>query len=100
MVAEVDKLASYYAEVYKVFSNPRRLRILWLLADHEMSVSEIAEKLDTSVQNTSQHLRIMKDKDILKSRREGHTIFYYVGDHDLVKNNLGTNNSPGVAIIQ
>lgn len=100
MVAEVDELASYYAEVYKVFSNPRRLRILWLLAGCELSVGEIAEKLDTSVQNTSQHLRIMKDKDILKSRREGHTIFYSVGDHDLVKNHIDTNNSPRVVIMQ
>jgi DNA-binding transcriptional ArsR family regulator len=41
-------------------------------------VSEIASAIDCSLQNTSQHLRLMKDKNILASRRAGQTIYYRI----------------------
>lgn len=66
------------AELHQVLSNPSRLLILISLAEKEMSVGELAEQIGASLQNTSQHLRIMKDKDVLEARREGKTIFYQI----------------------
>jgi tRNA 2-thiouridine synthesizing protein A len=50
-----------------------------------MSVGDIAEAIESSLQNTSQHLRLMKDKGILASRRESHTVYYHAADHKLME---------------
>jgi DNA-binding transcriptional ArsR family regulator len=51
--------------------------------ENEMSVNEIAEAIEASVQNTSQHLRLMKAADILDTRRNGQTIFYRIAETDI-----------------
>lgn len=85
MDAQFLECARQQAEICKVFGNANRILILWALSDRELSVGDIAEAIDSSLQNTSQHLRLMKDKGILLSRREQHTIFYCVADHELMK---------------
>jgi ArsR family transcriptional regulator len=66
------------AEIHQVLSNPTRLLILRSLVENEMSVGELAEKIGATMQNTSQHLRLMKDKGSLEARRDGQTIFYQI----------------------
>jgi DNA-binding transcriptional ArsR family regulator len=46
------------------------------LQTQEMSVGEIAEQIGATLQNTSQHLRLMKDKGFVKFRRDGQTVYY------------------------
>jgi len=70
--------AQRQAEYCKVFSNSKRILILWILGSDEMSVSEIASRLNASLQNTSQHLRVMKDHGILSSRRDAQSKYYRV----------------------
>jgi ArsR family transcriptional regulator len=84
MDARLTKLAKKQAEICKVFGNPSRVMILWTLADGEMSVSGIASIIDSSLQNTSQHLRLMKDRGILACRREGNTVYYCITHHELL----------------
>lgn len=85
MDAQILESARLQAEICKVFGNANRILILWVLGDRELSVGDIAEAIDSSLQNTSQHLRLMKDKGILVSRREQHTILYCVADHELME---------------
>ena len=66
------------AELHQVLSNPSRLLILLSLLEKEMSVGELAEQIGASLQNTSQHLRLMKDKDVLEARRDGQIVFYQI----------------------
>jgi ArsR family transcriptional regulator len=73
-----EALASEQAEFHQIFSSSRRILILWLLESKEMSVSEIAEWINASIQNTSQHLRVMKNRGILDARRDGQTIYYSI----------------------
>ena len=84
MNAQILELARRQAEICRVVGNANRVLILWVLADQEMSVTDIAEAIDSSVQNASQHLRLMKDKGILAARREGRTILYRVEGHVLL----------------
>jgi DNA-binding transcriptional ArsR family regulator len=86
MTQAMKDLACNQAAFCKVFGNARRVQILWTLLDHELSVGEIAAAVDASLQNTSQHLHLMKDKGILSSRREGQTIYYSVADNDQLRN--------------
>lgn len=79
------ELARRQAEICKVFGNVNRIMILWVLGSQEMSVGDIAETIDASLQNVSQHLRLMKDRGILTSRRKGHTIYYRIASHDLME---------------
>jgi ArsR family transcriptional regulator len=78
-------LAESQAEICGVFSNANRVLILWTLGEREMSVGEIASAIDCSLQNTSQHLRLMKDKNVLTSRREGQTIYYRIKQNELME---------------
>jgi DNA-binding transcriptional ArsR family regulator len=82
---ELLELAESQASICGVFGNAKRLLILWALGEQEMSVSEIASAIDCSLQNTSQHLRLMKDKDILASRREGQAIYYRIKQNEFME---------------
>ena len=85
MDPETIERAKAQADLCRVFNNPTRVLIFWALADGEMSVSEIAATVEASLQNTSQHLRLMKDRDILACRREGQTIYYRIADLSLLE---------------
>ena len=67
-----------HAKIHQVLGNPSRLCILCALAEQEMSVGDIAEQIGATLQNTSQHLRLMKDKGVLDTRRDGQSIFYRI----------------------
>jgi DNA-binding transcriptional ArsR family regulator len=65
------------ADLFALAGNSQRLRILYLLHSHkEMCVCDLAEVLELTVSAVSQHLRKLKDKNIVKARREGQTIYY------------------------
>jgi ArsR family transcriptional regulator len=68
--------AKQVSDYCSIFSNPSRVLILWALSDQELSVSEIAESIHASIQNTSQHLRLMKDRDVVTTRRAGQMVYY------------------------
>lgn len=76
--------AEHQARLHQVLTNPRRVLILHALANQELSVGEIAARIDTSLQNTSQHLRLMRDRGILDSRRDGQTIYYWICDRSVL----------------
>jgi predicted transcriptional regulator len=80
MEAELMELAQQQAEICNVFGNANRILILWFLGDQDKSVSEIAEAVNISVQNTSQHLGLMKRQGILKCYRKGQKIYYQISD--------------------
>jgi DNA-binding transcriptional ArsR family regulator len=83
VASDVKQLAESQAEIYRIFSHSNRIQIFWLLMENEMSVNDIAEAIGASVQNTSQHLRLMKTASILDTRRDGQTIFYRISESDI-----------------
>ena len=52
--------------------------MVWLLERGELSVGELAEAIDASLQSTSQHLRLMREHGLVRSRREGQTVYYQI----------------------
>lgn len=82
---KMKQLAEKQADIFSILSNAKRLLIFWNLDGTEMSVNDIARAIDASVQNTSQHLRLMKDKDILTSRRDGQVIYYRIADNETAR---------------
>jgi ArsR family transcriptional regulator len=78
LVPENKSLCERQAVFCGIFNNPLRIRLMLLIGDREMSVGEIAEKLDVSLPNLSQHLRLMKDRNCLASRKEGKNVYYHI----------------------
>ena len=64
----------------KAMAHPLRLKILCLLGNQELSVQDIVECVGTSQSNISQHLAILREKGVLRTRRDANRVFYRVGD--------------------
>lgn len=79
------KLAKKQATLCKAVGNERRLVILWMIAQEELPVSEIAQRIGSSMQNVSQHLHLLKKAGIVDTRREGHTIYYQIADCEFTR---------------
>jgi DNA-binding transcriptional ArsR family regulator len=65
-------------EPLQVIAAPRRLRILELIWDQELSAGQIAAEFDVSWSAVSQHLRVLKDAGFVVERREGTSRIYHV----------------------
>lgn len=72
------------AEFFKVFGDGTRLKILYVLLTSEMCVYDIAAVLNMSQSAISHQLRVLKQMDLVKNRREGKTIFYSLADSHIV----------------
>lgn len=68
------------AELYKVFGDSTRIRILFVLFEAEVCVCDIAEALNMTQSAISHQLRILKQNKLVKNRREGKSIFYSLAD--------------------
>jgi DNA-binding transcriptional ArsR family regulator len=64
----------------KAMAHPLRLKILCVLGDEEMSVQDIVECVGTSQSNVSQHLAILREKSVLRTRKDANRVYYRVGD--------------------
>ena len=68
------------AELFKIFGDSTRIRILFVLFDTEVCVCDIAEALNMTQSAVSRQLRILKANRQIKGRREGKQIFYSLAD--------------------
>lgn len=68
------------ARALKAISHPLRLKILCVVGDGEVCVQDIVDAVGTSQSNISQHLAILRDKDVLLTRKDANRVFYRVGD--------------------
>lgn len=74
-----DKLYDL-AEIFKVFGDSTRIKILYVLFESEMCVCDIAQTLNMNQSAISHQLRILKQNRLVKSRREGKSVFYSLAD--------------------
>ncbi|MFP4466239.1 MAG: ArsR/SmtB family transcription factor [Candidatus Goldiibacteriota bacterium] len=68
------------AELYKVFGDLTRIRILWALDEAEMCVCDIAFLLNMTPSAISHQLRVLKQAKLVKNKREGKSIYYSLDD--------------------
>ena len=68
------------AELFKVFGDSTRIKILWALDEAEMCVCDIAFLLNMTQSAISHQLRVLKQAELVKSRREGKIVFYSLED--------------------
>lgn len=68
------------AELFKGFADPTRVHILSLLQQQELCVTDIAQKVELSQSAISHQLRLLKQMQLIKFRREGKNILYSLAD--------------------
>ncbi|MDO4829974.1 MAG: metalloregulator ArsR/SmtB family transcription factor [Clostridia bacterium] len=68
------------ADLFKVFGDSTRLRIMYIIADEEMSVLSIAEALNMEQSTISHQLRVLRQNKLVRVRREGKQIYYALDD--------------------
>jgi len=73
------------AEIYKILANPKRLEILNLLKNRELSVEQIVRVLKARKANVSQHLSLLRHSKLVKVRREGLNAFYTITNPKIVE---------------
>ncbi|MGM0470725.1 MAG: ArsR/SmtB family transcription factor [Bacillota bacterium] len=78
----ISKLKS---ELFKALAHPTRIQILNLLEEGELCVCEIYEDLELNQSNISQHLKVLKDQDLVESRKEGVKVLYQIKDEEVMR---------------
>lgn len=76
-----DEILFNLADLFKIFGDTTRVRILYALFESELCVCAISELLNMTQSATSHQLRVLKDAKLVGSRREGKTIFYFLADN-------------------
>ena len=79
-----EELLYDLAELYKVFGDSTRIKILYVLFESEMCVCDIATLLTMTQSAISHQLSVLKKNKLVKSRRDGKTMFYSLADSHVV----------------
>lgn len=75
-----DELLQRVADRLRTMGNPLRLRMLHLLEDGELTVTEIVNKVQTTQANVSKHLTMLRAAGLVTSRRDGMNVYYAIAD--------------------
>ena len=79
-----DALRQFKSEIFHGLANPTRIAIVELLREGELCAGELIDKLGIEHANASQHLGVLRAKQIVISRSVGNQVYYSISDHALV----------------
>ncbi|MBI2621204.1 MAG: metalloregulator ArsR/SmtB family transcription factor [Candidatus Levybacteria bacterium] len=80
-----SEVFSLHAKLLKALSNPKRLEILQLLRSQELTVGEIQEMLSLPQGNLSQHLQVLREANVVTTKRNGKQIYYKIAHKNFIK---------------
>lgn len=72
------------AELFKIFGDSTRVKILYALLDTELCVCDIAKLMEVTQSAVSHQLRVLKNSKLVKFRREGKTVYYSLADNHVI----------------
>lgn len=73
-----------HADMCRIFTHAVRLKIIDMLGREELSVSAITRSVGINRTAVSQHLAVLRDRGVVRTRRKGTTIYYQMADHRIV----------------
>ena len=80
-----DEVLYDLAELFKIFGDSTRVKILYALLEAELCVCDIAKLMDVSQSAVSHQLRVLKGSKLVKFRREGKTLYYTLADEHVFR---------------
>ena len=81
----LDILHKFKAQVFQALAHPTRIHIIETLAEGEFSVGEILERVKVEPANLSQHLSVLRHKNLVVARKNGNQVLYSVRDPLIIK---------------
>ena len=72
------------AELFKIFGDSTRVKILYALLESELCVCDIAKLMEVTQSAVSHQLRVLKNSKLVKFRREGKTVYYTLADSHVI----------------
>jgi ArsR family transcriptional regulator len=85
LTQQTEQIFEAHAELCRAIANPKRLMIIDLLSRSEMTVGGLARTIDASSSTVSQHLRLLRDREIVEVRRDGKEAYYRLANPDMVE---------------
>ena len=80
-----DEILFDLAELFKLFGDSTRIKLLYALLESELCVCDLSSVLNLSQSAVSHQLRVLKSSKLVKFRREGKTIFYSLSDDHVIR---------------
>lgn len=80
-----DEVIYDIADFYKVFGDSTRIKILYMLLEAELCVGDLVEKLAMNQSAVSHQLRVLRQNDLVKFRKDGKTVYYSLDDEHVEK---------------
>jgi ArsR family transcriptional regulator len=80
-----QELRRFKAEIFQALAHPTRIAMVELLRNGEMSAGQLIEQLGVEQANASQHLGVLRTKQIVVNRKEGNQVFYSLRDAVLIE---------------
>lgn len=80
-----ESLRRFKAEIFQALAHPTRIAIVELLWDRELSAGDLIEKLGMEQANVSQHLAVLRSRQLVANRKAGNQVFYSVRDPILLE---------------
>ena len=81
----MESILKLQADICKIFANDKRLEIINLLKDREISNSELMQKTGLSKVNISQHMNVLKSKGVVLTKRESVVLYYRIANPKIVQ---------------
>jgi DNA-binding transcriptional ArsR family regulator len=78
-------LRQFKSQIFQGLAHPTRIAIVELLRDGELSAGKLIQKLGIEQANASQHLAVLRVKQIVASRKVGNQVFYSIRDNALIE---------------
>ena len=80
-----QQLSEFKADFFKALAHPLRISILDALRDGELTVNEISQRFEVEQANASQQLAVLRNRNIVITRKEGANVYYSVSDKSIFK---------------
>ena len=80
-----QQLSDFKADFFKALAHPLRISILDALRNGELTVNEISQRFEVEPANASQQLAVLRNKNIVVTRKEGANVYYFVSDETIFK---------------
>ena len=74
-----------HSGICSALADPKRIMMLYTLADGPRNVSELSEELGIPQPTTSRHLKVLRERDLVSTQRDGTTVIYALVDRNLIK---------------
>lgn len=80
-----DEVTQLHADICSALADPRRILLLYALAEHPYTVNDLAEEISVSQPSTSRHLKILRERGLVRAVRQGTSVEYNLVDRRLIE---------------